>query len=39
MLPRIQEERPELIAKLQKMQTTPVEESMASFAKAGFPNR
>jgi len=39
MLPRIQEERPELLGKLQRMQTTPIEESMASFAKAGFPNR
>jgi len=39
MLPRIQEERPALIGKLQKMQTTPVEESMASYAEAGFPNR
>lgn len=38
-LPRIQQERPELLVKLQKMQTTPIEESMASFAKAGFPNR
>ena len=38
-LPKIQEERPELVGKLQKMQTTPIEESMASFAKAGFPNR
>jgi flavin-dependent dehydrogenase len=38
-MPRIQKERPELLGKLQKMQTTPVEESMASYAKAGFPNR
>jgi digeranylgeranylglycerophospholipid reductase len=38
-MPQIQAERPELLGKLQKMQTTPIEEAMASYAKAGFANR
>ena len=38
-MPQIQAERPELLGKLQKMQTTSVEEAIASYAKAGFANR
>lgn len=39
LIPRIQAERPELVAKLQKMQSAPLEEVLASLSKSGFPNR
>ena len=39
LMPRIQAERPELLDKLQRMQSTPLEELLAPLSKAGFPNR
>ncbi|KPJ56246.1 MAG: hypothetical protein AMJ42_05565 [Deltaproteobacteria bacterium DG_8] len=39
LIPRIQEERPGLVGKLQRMQSIPLEELLASLSKAGFPNR
>lgn len=39
LIPRIQAEKPELVSKLQKMQTTPLEELLAPMAETGFPNR
>jgi len=39
LIPRIQAERPDLVDKLQRMQSTPLEELLAPIAEAGFPNR
>jgi len=36
---KIQEERPEIIQKLQQMAAVPVEKQMRQFAATGFPNR
>ena len=36
---RIQEERPDVLAKLQQIAAIPVEEQMKQFAATGFPNR
>jgi hypothetical protein len=39
LIPKIQAERPELVNKLQKMQTMPLEEVLAKLSEASFPNR
>ena len=36
---KIQEERPEILQKLQQMAAIPVEKQMRQFAATGFPNR
>jgi flavin-dependent dehydrogenase len=39
IIPRIAQERPELLGKIQKFATTPLEYSFVNFAKNCFPNR
>ena len=39
LMPTIQAERPELVTKLQKMKSRPLEEVLALLSKASFPNR
>jgi flavin-dependent dehydrogenase len=39
LIPKIQAERPELVSKLQKMQSIPLEEVLAPLSEASFPNR
>jgi flavin-dependent dehydrogenase len=39
LIPQIQAERPELLGKLQSLQSSPLEELLKRLAEAGFPNR
>ena len=39
LIPRIQAEKPELVGKLQRMQSAPLEKLLAPLSEAGFPNR
>lgn len=39
LVPKIQAERPELVSKLQKMQSIPLEELLSSLSEVSFPNR
>jgi len=39
LIPQIQEEKPELLGKLQSLQSAPLEELLKRLAEAGYPNR